>query len=68
MSYNYDSQYSPIEEPEKKDNKLLIIIAVVLVIICCCCLLLSGAFWWLWNNGDQFIEDILGYLTSFFFA
>lgn len=64
MSAEYET-YTPMEEPEKRDNRLLIIIAVVLVILCCCCLLVFGSAYWFWINGDQLIEDYLSLIHPF---
>jgi hypothetical protein len=56
----------PVQQP-KKSNKTLIIILIVVLVLCCVCLpLIYGAFY-LYQNGDQFINQMNqgGYLLNF---
>jgi flagellar basal body-associated protein FliL len=62
MTENFETPYTPMEEPKKKSNTTLIIVIVVLAILLCCCALVLLFYFYLGDMLLQWFQD-QGFIT-----
>jgi hypothetical protein len=48
--------------PKKSNRTLWIVLAVVVILLCCCCLVAVGVY--LYQNGDQIMNSINGFISN----